>query len=102
MTKDLRIGDDIQMASINIPALEVVNQSDDDIELISDGITHDDPCKSWYSARVPKDGMLHHSIIWIFEVYIDSNYKMWAFGLIGVLILDASDAEISIGAAIVA
>ena len=66
MAEDLRIGDDIQMASSNIPALEVINESDNDIELISYGIAQYDPCKLWHLARISKNGILSRSILPLF------------------------------------
>ena len=125
MTDDLKSGNDLQLASSEIPALDVINMNHDDIELISYGVTNGTAGKLWHSPRFVEDGMLSRAILSVFrntddvdlpepivgdkteflgftEVHKNRDNQIMAFNITAMLLFTENDDEIEISSAIVA
>ena len=125
LDEQLKSGNDIQIASSEIQALEVINMNDDDIELISYGITNGKAGKLWHSPRLVKDGMLCRAIYCVYkntvdkgssvpeigdkteflgftEVHKDRNNQVTVFNITAMLLFTEKGGEIEIESAIVA
>ena len=123
---DLRVGNDLDIASSYIPAGSVINMVDDDVELVHYTITTKDYCYLWHSGRFYNDGMLIRAIkavlqnsdngtipvpktfkpktefLGFTEVYRDGNHNIIAFNITAMLLFRDEDGSIEIDAAIVA
>ena len=123
---DLRVGNDLDIASSYIPADSVINMVDDDVELVHYSTATKGHCYLWHSGRFYEDGMLIRAIkavlensnngiipvpkefhrktefLGFTEVYRDRNHNIIAFNITAMLLFRHEDKSIEIDTAIVA
>ena len=123
---ELRVGNDLDIASSHIAADSVINPIDDDVELIHYSSVTKDHCYLWHSERFYVDGMLIRAIeavlrssdngivpvpkefhpdtefLGFTEVYRDGNHNIIAFNITAMLLFRYDNKSIDIETAMVA